>query len=180
MPSTRCTAPQSTPSAAWCLRTASSSGASSRQYTLPSSLWYSSTCRTPNSSARLSWVSAVIWAMASAGSLRSSWKSMNCGMSLTSRDLSRAGESRRGERLPARGPGPVGQHRDKGRDERGADRDERDLPARHPADDGDDRNGCRGLHRVVDSAAVRRREPACQRRGCGGRESNQHGAERGE
>jgi hypothetical protein len=30
---------------------ASSSGPSSRQYTLPSGLWYSSTCRTPNWSA---------------------------------------------------------------------------------------------------------------------------------
>ena len=48
------TTPQSTPSAAWCLRIASSSGPSSRQYTWPSGLWYSSTCRTPNSSAR-SW-----------------------------------------------------------------------------------------------------------------------------
>ena len=34
--------------AAWCWRMASSSGASSRQYTFPSGLWYSSTWRTPN------------------------------------------------------------------------------------------------------------------------------------
>jgi hypothetical protein len=34
----------------------------------------------PNRSARAWRVSSAIWAMASAGSFRSGWKSMNCGM----------------------------------------------------------------------------------------------------
>jgi hypothetical protein len=45
------TSPQETSSAAWCRRIASSSGPSSRQYTFPSGLWYSSIWRTPNWSA---------------------------------------------------------------------------------------------------------------------------------
>ncbi len=56
------TSPQGTPSAAWCWRMASSSGPSSRQYTLPPGSWHSSTWRTPNRSARAWPVSSAICA----------------------------------------------------------------------------------------------------------------------
>ena len=66
------TSPQGTPRAVWCLRMASSSGPSSRHYTLPSGLWYNSIWRTPNRSALALLVSSAICAMATAGSFRSS------------------------------------------------------------------------------------------------------------
>src|SRR6185437_1517005 len=136
MPSTWWTTPQSTPSAAWCLRIASSSGPSSRQYTWPSGLWYSSTCRTPNWSARSLRVSSAICAMASDGSLRSAWKSMNRGMSVLLRsDRLQDRVSQRADRPAAGRAAPLGQHRRNRREERGHDRYQGDLPARHAAYD---------------------------------------------
>ena len=64
--------PQGTLRAAWWARMACSSGPSSRQYTLPSALWYSPICRTPNWSALALRTWPAICARASAGSFRSS------------------------------------------------------------------------------------------------------------
>src|ERR1700730_7767350 len=161
MPSTLWTVPQSTPSAAWCLRIASSSGPSSRQYTWPSALWYSSTWRTPNWSARSLGVSSAICEMASGGSFRSGWKSMNRGMSvllLFGRLQDRV--SQRVDRQAAGRAAPLDQDRRNRRDERGHDRDEGDLPARHAAHDhgmdlGDRSGGHRsGGHRAGPALAA--------------------------
>src|SRR5262249_22156586 len=151
---TWCTSPQGTPSAAWWLRMASSSGPSSRQYTFPSGLWYSSIWRTPNWSALALRVSSAICSIASAGSFRSSWKAMNRGIS---RSLSLVSGIARGSRrcqrrrlLAARfvslelsgrhdGEAPLPKMVcDDGAgsgDERRSDRDQGDLPAWHAAHD---------------------------------------------
>src|SRR5690348_6113399 len=187
MPSTRWTAPQSTPSAAWCLRIASSSGPSSRQYTWPSELWYSSTCRTPNWSARSLRVSSAICAMASDGSLRSAWKSMKRGMSvLLLSDRLQDRVSQRTDRPAAGRAAPLDQHRRNRREERGHDRDQGDLPARHAAydhgADHGDRSG--GPVRAGPSAAAarhrdhrRRRQGAAREAHRDDRQARQYGSE---
>ena len=115
-------------------------------------LWYSSTCRTPNWSARSLRVSSAICAMASGGSLRSAWKSMNLGMSvlLPVRTVSGSGRpaGRTGRRraMRVRSTSTAANRRD----QRGHDRDQGDLPARHASHDhGVDHGDRSGVRRAA-------------------------------